>query len=54
MTVRTGLMVVDGLLALLLVIRLVMLKRDIDSYRPPTPLRPFRAARPGLTITRWT
>lgn len=52
--VRTGLMLIDGLLGLLLLIRLVMWKRDIDSYRPPSPIRPFRASPPGLTITRWT
>lgn len=51
---RTSLIVLDSLLAVLFVARLIALKRTVEAYRPPAPLPPFRRAAPSLTITRWT
>ena len=50
--VRLALVLADGLLVGLFVLRLVRLKRAIDGYRPPSPL-PYRGTLAGtLTITR--
>ena len=50
--VRLALVVADGALVALFVLRLVRLKRSIDGYRPSSPL-PYRGTLAGtLTITR--
>lgn len=50
--IRFSLVLVNGLLVILLMLRLVALKREIDRYRPPSPLPPRGALTYTLTITR--
>lgn len=52
---RHGLAVIDFLLAVVFVMRLVKLKREILTYRPPSPLPSRRAGlQSRMTITRWS
>ena len=52
---QIGLAAIDGLLFVLLVLRLAILKRAIDRYRPPSPLpRTMRYSWEALTVMRVT
>jgi hypothetical protein len=51
-TLRTGLFCIEVLATVLAIAKLVKFKREVDSYRPPSPLPKRRGKWGSPTITK--